>query len=69
VIKLLLTTYFVKACMYQTKTPETEEQGEASHETIATYRPSKAVSNGRIRGDAGHMPRICRSGAHVYFIK
>jgi hypothetical protein len=61
---------FVKAYRYQTKTPEAEDQGDANQGAVATYRPSKAASNGRIRGGAKHILRICRAiRGQVYFIK
>jgi hypothetical protein len=70
VINLLLTTYFIKVCRYQTKAPETGDQGDASHGDVATHRSSKAASNWRIREGARHIPRICRTaGGQVYFIK
>jgi hypothetical protein len=62
--------YFIKVCRYQTKAAETEDQGDASHGAVATYRPRKAASNVRIREGARHKPRICQTaGGHVYFIK
>jgi hypothetical protein len=69
-IKLLLTTYFIKVYRYQTKAPETKDQGDASHGAVTTHRPNKAASNGRIREGARHISRICQiAGGQVYFIK
>jgi hypothetical protein len=48
-IKLLLASSFIKFYRYRTKAPETEDQGDANHGVVATYRPCKAASNGRTR--------------------
>jgi hypothetical protein len=49
---------------------EAKDQGDASHRAIATYYPSKAASNGRIREDVRHILRICQATwGQVYFIK
>jgi hypothetical protein len=53
-IKQLLTNT-KKACRYPTKMKETEDHSDASHGAVATYRPSEATSNGRIRGEAVHI--------------
>jgi hypothetical protein len=60
---------FMKACRYPTEVAEAEDHGDASHDAVATYRPSKVTSNGRIRGEAWRIPQICRPGGQDHFIK
>jgi hypothetical protein len=51
--KVAPNRHFMKACRYLTETTEAKDHGDASHGTIATYRPVKQPPTGGSEGRPG----------------